>query len=156
MKKLLILLTVALMATTCTHAQSDSTASKSTTEIKLGFMFAPQGGISLKDQSKGFESFYPMFIVTQIFKKDWIITPFYNMTANCYGTAVEYAVTKKCGLYVVGTKGILKGGGYVGAGIDTPVMGELAAGFVEVGTDWPDGNPYLFTGVFIPLTFRLK
>lgn len=155
MKKIFILLILALTATTYTNAQSDSIKT-SEFEIQAGFMFVPQGGVSLKNASKGFESFYPIFIVAPIIRNGWIITPFYNMTANAYGTAIEYAVTKKCGAYIVGTKNIMNGGGYVGTGIDTPVFGGKAAGFIELGTDWPTGNPYVFTGVFIPLTFKLK
>lgn len=149
MKKVLLLL-VLFISISKINAQKDSVS------ISAGLMFVPQGTISLKNPEKGFSTFAAGFLVAQISYKKTTYTPFYNMTGNATGIAIYQSFTNNFGSYVVGTKSILKEGGYVGIGLGTPVAAGRATFFVECGSPWNTWDPGIYIGAFIPLTKKLK
>lgn len=127
-----------------------------TLTISVGFMSAPQGGISLGKTRDGFKTFGPVFIVASMTKGKITATPFYLMTTNSVGMALTYQLPSEFGTYVVGNKALLADTRYTGIGLTKVVAKGRATGFVEVGTFWDSSSPMLYTGVFIPFTLKLK
>lgn len=141
----------------------DSTATRKALSINLGFMFAPQGSLDLKEPNElfknsetGFKTSTPVFLVASFVKGNTVIVPLYSFTTNSFGAAVMQTVGPKVSVYGVGTKNALAEGGYAGAGISTPVMGGYASAFAEFGSTWHQWSPGVYMGAFIPLTFKVK
>ena len=154
MRDIFVALVATIFSITILHAQ-DSLATKKEWQMTAGAMFAPQGGLNLNAAEEGSFTSLQFFLVAPIFYDKWTFTPFYNVS-NSTGLAIERTCTPHFGMYAVGTKNTLKPGGYVGFGVDTPVAKGFAALFAEIGTTYgiDEPSPYVFSGVFIPLTLK--
>ena len=134
----------------CTNFSANRERERERVKISAGFMFSPQGTISLEKPRKT-EVLTSFFAVIPITYRGWFITPFYSFE-NSTGIAVEKAISKNCGMYVVNTKNTTKHDGYSGIGIDTPVFNGNGSAFVEFGSARRKYAPCLFVGVFVPFT----
>ncbi len=155
MKNVFFLALCIILFTFTAKAQTDS-AESSPVRIDAGFMLAPQGELSLRDPKAGFNTIVPLFAVLSITKGKLNICPFYNLTFNSTGAAITYEVSPTVGIYTVGVKNVLDKGGYAGLGIAVPVANRTASAFIEGGSVFPSGETFMYTGVFIPLTFKVK
>ncbi|HRH31416.1 MAG TPA: hypothetical protein PK950_02000 [Candidatus Paceibacterota bacterium] len=159
MKNIFAIIALGLLLSTAAQAQTltatDTTTLQTDDEVvvKAGVMFAPQGGITLNNLKAGFSPSLPVFAVVSITAGNVGITPFYNMSFNATGIAIEYFASDNLGIYGVVSKNIQTSGMYSGIGFDTPVANNAAALFIEFGTD--NTNTYVFYGVFIPLVRKI-
>ncbi len=132
------------------------TKTKDTVSVSIGLMLTPNGAINFRDSTIKFKTTSGIFLVSQIVYKKTVFTPFYNMTANSVGGAVYYSFVSNFGSYIVGTKNVFQSGGYLGAGVGTPVASGRATFFVEFGSTWNSWDPGIYVGVFIPFVKKVN
>ena len=147
-----ILFLVAILSFNFANAQTE----KSTTEWKAGFIFAPQGGIKLKNPESGFKQYNPLFFAVLATKGKITVNPFYALGGNNVGLVLEYSWNPNLGTYLVANKNIHRNEGYAGIGTDTPIAGGRALAFVEIGSEFQSFDPEFFFGIFIPLFHSFK
>ena len=150
MKKILIVIFC------CFAFSANAQSEKDTLRINAGFTLAPQAGLVLKEPKSGFTTFMGLHLTVAITKKDITFIPSYFLSDNALGMVIEYEVTPKLATYVVGSKKLLSRSVYTALGFERPVAQGKAAAFIEVGSDWEEFEPCLFTGVFIPLSWVIK
>lgn len=145
MKKLIVITLLVISMNVCAQ---DSVI------VRMGFLFCPQGSISVKQAETGFKVFAPLSGVVVISKGKNTLIPQYNLTANAVGVLYARSISENAGVYAFGNKCILSKGGYASVGV-TKQLG-IAKGFLEVGTTWNNWSPDVTIGVILPLTFKIK
>ena len=156
MRKISILALVGLIATIQTNAQTVSKPGMDNSlKIKAGIMLAPMASISIKKPS-GFTAITPMFTVVSFTKGKTTVIPSYCFSVNSVNLFVTRDVTLKFSPYIVHMHGTASKWDYTGIGATTPVTNGLASMFVEFGSNWKQFNPIFYTGVYIPLKFKVR
>lgn len=133
-----------------------SLKAQDTLHIKIGFFFAPQGGISLNNPSEGFTTITPVSFVTTFSKGENVLNAMYNMTFNKVQVVYWRELGSSTGVYASLNKSVLARGGYASLGVTGSVASGRAIGFLDIGSNWHKWTPTFYIGAIIPLTVAVK
>lgn len=154
MKKIILTIAISFIAITsvCAQTKKDSSSLK----IGTGIMFAPMAHIDIQKPNEGFGVIYPLFAVTSFTKSKTTIVTSYCFNINSVNLFLTYDITPKINPYIVTMKNVKDRGCYTGIGLMTPVANGIASMFIEIGSNWNNLQPALYTGVFIPMKLKIR
>lgn len=124
--------------------------------IKTGFVYTPQGSLSLQTPNEGTKQFATLIFVTVFNKGNATLVPFYQFNSTAIGTAIIYKVKPWLSPYSVIQKNLRNENTYLSLGAMTPIPGGPFNGFIEFGNSFPEWSPTMYAGVFIGLTRPIK
>lgn len=135
---------------------SELSQGQDTLKIRIGFFFVPQGTANLLNAWSTISSITPVFAVTSFNRGKSTVNVMYNITGQKAQVVYARQLSKAFGMYLLSYKNILTSDGYSGIGATRDVLDGKASAFVEFGSSWNNFTPLIFTGVIIPLVFRIK
>ena len=142
MKKLFFVLFVFLFSALCVSAQTENSSNEPSRGLKMeaGFMFNPQGCISLKNPDQGFSQLTTLQAILSIEKGKFKLLPLYSLGDNAAGSYLVYEFCKSADVYLLFTKNIMTTGeSYAGIGGDIFLKkgNDNSSIFFEIGQSTP-------------------
>ncbi|MCA9351953.1 hypothetical protein KC866_00980 [Patescibacteria group bacterium] len=145
MKKIFFLLI--LLITFVSFSQEEESLKK--WSVSTGIIFAPQGGLDLKNFDQGFTNQTNLFVTLNFSKGKSTFSSFYSLFANSVGVVYIEPIKDNFGWYGVALKGVIEDFNYVGVG-GTYSIGNNSA-FIEFGSSVTSWNPGIYIGAFVSI-----
>lgn len=123
-------------------------------KIETGFIFAPQGSISLMEKENVVGMTYPFYVAASFKINNLSITPCYEFMEKSAGVFIEQVINKKNECIAYSYLSVNKHDSYYSIGFGKGLHNGSFI-FLEMGSVSLEWNPKIYLGVSIPFMFDL-